>query len=109
MGKALLLGGFEDKALLSALVVTLAHMHLALDVVDRQILERRSQLVGLDAPGLGDAGLEHPLTLPLLALELVGHLAAVLLLPKLDKLLVFWVVDGESVAGRGDDTETGLA
>src|SRR6185295_746024 len=105
----LLFGGFEDEALLNALVVTLAHMHLALDVVDRQILKCRSQLVGLDTAGLGDAGLEDPLTLPLLTLELIGHLTAVLLLPELDELLVFWVVDTEGVTGRCDDAETGLA
>src|SRR5262245_57088909 len=87
IGKPLLVGGLEDEALLDTLVVALAYLDPALDVVDGQVLECRSQLVGLDAAGLGDAGLEHALALPLLALELVGHLAAVLLLPKLDKLL----------------------
>src|SRR5262245_58153534 len=109
MRKAVLLGGFEDEALLHTLVITLAHKHFALDVVDGQVFERCAQLVGLDAAGLGDTGLEYPLTLPLLALKLVGDQPAMFLLPKLDELLVFGIVDGEGVAGRGDDPKAGIA
>src|SRR5215470_2721693 len=109
MGISFPVGSFEDEALLDALVVTLAHVNPALQIVDDQVLKRRSQLVGLDAAGLGNAGLEHPLALPLLAFELVGHLTAVLLLPKLDELLVLRVVDGEGVAGRSNDAKAGIA
>src|SRR5262249_13318874 len=109
MGIPVPVGGFEDEALLDALVVALAHEHLALDVVDHHVLERWPQFVSLDAAGLGDAGLEHPLALPLLALGLVGHLPAVLLLPELDELLVLGVVDGEGVTGRSDDAKAGIA
>src|SRR5262245_60861155 len=106
---AFFLGGLEDEALLHALVITLAHMHFAFDIVDRQVFERHAQLIGFDAAGLGDTGLEHPLALPLFPLKLVGDLPAVFLFPQFDKLLVLGIVDAEGVAGRGDDPEASIA
>ena len=90
-------------------MVALADVHLALDVVDREVLERGTKLVRLDAASLGDTRLEHALALPLLALELIGHRAVVLLLPQLDELLVLWIVDGEGIARRDDHAEAGVA
>src|SRR5712671_8120246 len=78
--EALLLDHLDHEALLHALVIALADLHLALDALDFDVLERRAQLGGLDAARLGDAGLEHLHALPLLALESVGN-GAMFLLP----------------------------
>src|SRR5215208_6553474 len=85
--EARLLLDLDHEALLHALVVALAHEHLALDALDLDVLERRPELGGLDAARLRDAGLEHLHALPLLALERVG-VGVVLLLPRRHELVV---------------------
>src|SRR5205823_215198 len=91
-----LLDDLDHEALLDALVIALADIHLALDALDLDVLERRAQLAGLDAARLDDAGFEHLHALPLLALEGIG-ISTVLLLPQSDELVVQRVIVGEAV------------
>src|SRR5882757_1915298 len=95
--ETLLLDHLDHEALLHALVIALADMHLTFDALDLDVLERRAQLAGLDAARLDDAGLEHLHALPLLALEGIGN-GAVLLLPQRDELVVQRMIVGEAVA-----------
>src|SRR5215475_1406871 len=106
--EARLLDDLDHEALLHPLVIALAHEHLALDALDLDVLQRRPELVGLDAARLGDAGVEHLHALPLLALEGVGQ-RVVFLLPRRHELVVQRMVVAEAVARRADQSERSVA